>query len=84
MSWRGYTWCGATIIAENLVLTAAHCMFDANNNPIPKEEFILRVGDHDTRVFLYYGYNQSANSLLNYEFYFVIYRSRIPKKRKNS
>ena len=50
ISWRDDTWCGATIIAENLVVTAAHCMFDGKGNTIPKEEIILRVGDHNTEV----------------------------------
>ena len=44
------TWCAATILTENLVLTAAHCMFDQNKIAIPKEEFVLRVGDHDKWV----------------------------------
>ena len=46
----GDTWCAATILSENLVLTAAHCMFDHKKIAIPKEEFILRVGDHDKLV----------------------------------
>lgn len=44
------TWCGAAIVTENVVLTAAHCMFDHYKNSIPKEEFVLRVGEHDITV----------------------------------
>ena len=54
MNWRGITSCAATIITENFVLTAAHCMFNnVEKTAIPKEEFILRVGDHDTTVIYY-------------------------------
>ena len=48
-------WCAGTIITKNFVITAAHCLFDNEKNPILKEEFILRVSDHNITVISHTG-----------------------------
>lgn len=40
-------YCTGTLIATNLVLTAAHCLFDGKNKPIPASEIQFRAGLHD-------------------------------------
>ncbi|KAF4529487.1 hypothetical protein B566_EDAN017248, partial [Ephemera danica] len=42
---RSAHWCGAVLISNLHVLTAAHCIVDH-----PKAKFVIRVGDHDTQV----------------------------------
>lgn len=41
---RGGSYCTGVLIAPNLVLTAAHCVFDQQNRPVPVEDFRFRAG----------------------------------------
>ena len=41
-------WCGATILSEDVILTAAHCVH--KHNPA---SYILRIGDYDNTVILF-------------------------------
>lgn len=45
MAGTGY--CTGALIATDLVLTAAHCLFDANDQPIPPEAIRFRAGLRD-------------------------------------
>ena len=42
--------CTATLIDTRLVLTAAHCVVDADGTPIPVDRFIFRAGLRDGRA----------------------------------
>jgi protease YdgD len=43
-------YCTATLIAPNLVLSAAHCTFDAQGAPLSAKDFIFRAGFRNGRV----------------------------------
>lgn len=48
MSNGGY--CTATLIAPDLVLSAAHCTFDSAGNPLKPQDLVFRAGFRDGRV----------------------------------
>lgn len=48
MSGGGY--CTATLIAPDLVLTAAHCTFDAQGVRLPPQDLVFRAGFREGRV----------------------------------
>lgn len=43
-------YCTATLIAPDLVLSAAHCTFDGTGNPLKPQDLIFRAGFRDGRV----------------------------------
>ena len=63
--------CTGVLIATDLVLTAAHCLYDANDQPIPPEAIYFRAGLRDgvavaernaARVVAAKGYNPTAGT----------------------
>ena len=42
--------CTAALIRDRLLLTAAHCVFDENDQPIPPEDFIFQAGLRNGRA----------------------------------
>lgn len=43
-------YCTSTLIAPDLVLSAAHCTFDKSGNPLAPEDLMFRAGFRDGRV----------------------------------
>lgn len=42
--------CGASVLTNDRVVTAAHCIFDEYDAQIPKEHFKVICGEHDQKV----------------------------------
>lgn len=42
--------CGGTILNANFVVTAAHCLYDADGNAISHRTMYVNAGDHDSYV----------------------------------
>lgn len=40
--------CGGSLIDENTVLTAAHCLYDSNDNEIMASNITVKIGEYDT------------------------------------
>ncbi|XP_055695250.1 serine protease gd-like [Lutzomyia longipalpis] len=41
--------CGATLISNKVVITAAHCFFDRYNRQLPTEDVLLILGQHNLK-----------------------------------
>jgi len=41
--------CGGSLIDADTIMTAAHCLHDANNNPIDASDVTVTVGEYNTR-----------------------------------
>lgn len=55
----GISFCSATLIAPDLVLTAAHCLFDGDGNRIEDERFIFSASLRNGRAEAYRNISQS-------------------------
>lgn len=47
---KGAGFCTAALIRDRLLLTAAHCVYDQANNPIPADQFVFQAGLRNGRA----------------------------------